>query len=132
MRLAPRPSRGVRRVRASCVALTLALSLLGCQRRPPVGPAPPPPPQSVADLVASGRYHARLGQGLRAEQYFAAALAAGAPRQEALPPLIEVCLRGGRLQSALSHVEAALDASPGDAPLEALAASLRAALEEEP
>jgi Flp pilus assembly protein TadD len=67
---------------------------------------------------------------VRAEQYFAASLAAGAESSALTADLVRVCVRGGRLRSALTHAEPELLRHPRDAALAQLVGGLYFALGE--
>lgn len=70
----------------------------------------------------------RQGESLRAEQYFLAAWADGEELGRVLPLLVASCVRGGRLESALKHVERARRLEPDNPALEFLQAELLRAL----
>jgi tetratricopeptide (TPR) repeat protein len=68
-------------------------------------------------LVEAGEAAEQVGDGVRAEQYYAEALEAGGERRLLTARLIGVCVAGGRLRSALRYAEAALVDAPADARL---------------
>ncbi len=69
---------------------------------------------SAANLLERGRAFAEVGDLTRAEEYLASAIDQGADRREALPLLIDVCVRGGRYRSAIQHAENHLRKQPRD------------------
>ncbi len=84
-------------------------------------------PELAADAVALERQAdrlAELGDGIRAEQYYAAALAHGADVHRVLPRLIRVCVQASRFRAALTHAEPLLRAAPDDAELRFVVATL--------
>jgi hypothetical protein len=109
------------------LGLVACFLFVGCATRPPA--APSVVTIDAAELLLRGDANARVGQGLRAEQYFEAALEAGAPPSEVYPRLLSVCLAGGRLSAALGHVEDALGHAPRDPHLLELRGALESALD---
>jgi tetratricopeptide (TPR) repeat protein len=113
-----------------CPALLLGLALgSGCAA------APPAPPTSPAALerqrvevahafVERGRALGAQGDWLRAEQYFQAALAGGAPAAEVVPELVEACIRSERYRAAAQYARDALKSRPEDQRLRFLLATL--------
>jgi tetratricopeptide (TPR) repeat protein len=65
-------------------------------------------------LVARGRAFAVVGDTTRAEQYYAAALEAGASETEIVPILVEVCIRDGRYRAAVEYAGPYVKRHPGD------------------
>src|SRR5688572_19498479 len=61
--------------------------------------------QSAKNLVERGKAFDELGDGTRAEQYFAAAIAAGADSREVVPMLLRVCVKGGRYRAAAAYAD---------------------------
>jgi tetratricopeptide (TPR) repeat protein len=108
--------------------LCLFFLCLGCAH----GPRRPAPsaPESAASLRSAGLRAEALGDSVRAEQYFAASLAAGAEQGALTADLVRVCVRGGRLRSALAHAEPELLRHPRDAALAQLVGGLYFALGE--
>ena len=85
----------------STVLLLVPLTLVAC------GAPPGPPPQTaraqlkdVALLVQHGNAYAEAGDYTRAEQYFAAALAAGGKPSSVLPHLLKACVASGDVRLA--------------------------------
>lgn len=107
-----------------------ALLLAGCgatQERaaPPAFSAPAVGPD---ELVARGDRAAARGDALRAEQYFALAVAEGADRDRVLPRLLESCLSSLRLRAALNYAEPELRRRPDDVELRLLVATIHLSL----
>ncbi len=75
-------------------------------------------------LVARGREHAETGDLLRAEQYFAAALGAGADDRKVLPLLLRVCVASSHYRYAIDHVEVALARDPTNSRLRFVSGAL--------
>lgn len=65
-------------------------------------------------LVARGQAFAAVGDTTRAEQYYAAALEAGAPDSLVTPLLVEVCVRDGRYRAAIEYAAPYLKRHPND------------------
>jgi tetratricopeptide (TPR) repeat protein len=65
-------------------------------------------------LVELGKAFARVGDLTRAEQYFSAALDAGADGSVVVPMLLQVCIRDGRYRAALEYGELHLRKHPTD------------------
>jgi tetratricopeptide (TPR) repeat protein len=78
--------------------------------------------------LAHGRAFAERGESARAEQYYLAALQAGAVEEEVFSLLLDTCVKQGRLGSAVAYVEARLRKEPSNESLLRLSASLREAL----
>jgi tetratricopeptide (TPR) repeat protein len=70
--------------------------------------------QSPDKLVAGGKAFAAVGDLTRAEQYFAAAIEAGADERAVLPLLVRVCVQDGRYRVAINYCETHLKKHPGD------------------
>jgi len=60
---------------------------------------------AAAELLELGLRFASAGDSVRAEQYLAAALDAGANADRALPALLKVCINAGRFEAAAQHAE---------------------------
>ncbi len=108
---------------ASCSALCLGC---GAQKHAEDVPPIPAEPERLLEL---GLGRERAGDGLRAEQYYEAALALGADPDVIYPRIIAVCLAGGRLSSAFVHVEHALEHAPDEPHLLSLRDALGRALQ---
>ncbi|EYF06572.1 hypothetical protein [Chondromyces apiculatus] len=117
-----------------CVVLAAATSSVGCGSTSGQGDQVP---ESVQKARAARQPERLLEQGLafaraqdytRAEQYLSAALAAGAPAEKALPPLIRACVAENRFRAALTHAEPQLRKSPQDHRLRFVVASLHASV----
>jgi len=81
-------------------------------------------------LVEIGKAFAKMGDLTRAEQYFAAALDAGADGRVVVPMLVTVCIRDGRYRAALEYGEAHLTKHPSDARTRFVVATVYAGLGE--
>jgi tetratricopeptide (TPR) repeat protein len=103
-------------VHLTCIGVALAW-LAGCA----TGPTKPPEPST---LFRQGLTADRQGDGVRAEQYIAASLEQGHSTREALPALLEICVRSGRYETALHYARRQLMQTPADWPLRHLAATL--------
>lgn len=103
---------------------------------------PPPPPKGQAEknvktlvdeqspdkLLARGKAFYAAGDLTRAEQYYAAALQAGAPEREVLPLLLRVCVEASRFQVAIEYAEPVLKRHPEDWQLRMVVGALYAAV----
>jgi tetratricopeptide (TPR) repeat protein len=65
-------------------------------------------------LLARGKAFAALGDTTRAEEYYAAALEAGAPDRDVVPLLLEVCVRDQRYRVAIEYARSYIDKHPDD------------------
>lgn len=65
-------------------------------------------------LVTRAKAFAVVGDTTRAEQYYAAALEAGAPDTLVTPLLVEVCVRDGRYRAAIEYAAPYLRRHPTD------------------
>lgn len=81
-------------------------------------------------LVERGKGFYDVGDLTRAEQYFAAALTAGAPEKDVLPLLLRVCVEAKRYRVAIGYAEPVLHKHPDDYRLRMLVASLYAAVDD--
>lgn len=94
-----------------CLLLGVSLCSMGCAHQA-AGP------ETAADLgngkdqatarrelLELGLEFAQAGDAIRGEQYLSAALEAGADPNQALLPLIELCVRAGRLEAAAQYGE---------------------------
>ncbi len=104
----------------------VAIALAGCGGQA-VGE-----PETAADtrsmLMERAAASERQGEALQAEQYWLAAWEQGEDIDVVLPPLLASCIRGGRLESALRHVERAGRLRPNDPAFLHLQAELLRAL----
>jgi tetratricopeptide (TPR) repeat protein len=107
----------------------IALALFAACAEAPAKPtgAPGDPLKSVppAELYRRGIALGEAGDLIRAEQYLAAAIDRGFPAEQALPPLMRVCLASSRLRAALSHAEPYLEDHPDAWSLRYLVASIQ-------
>lgn len=65
-------------------------------------------------LLARGKAFAAVGDTTRAEEYYAAALEAGAPDKEVIPLLLEVCVRDSRYRAAIEYARSYVNRHPDD------------------
>lgn len=93
--------------------------------RPAAGTHPSVP--TVPELVDRGRAFAGVGDLTRAEQYFSAAIAAGADPRRTMPLLVHTCIRAGRYRVASDYVAQELRRDPEDLRLRRLHGLLEAA-----
>ena len=114
--------------------LLLLAALVGC--------GPPPPPKGEAQrnvktladesskekLLERGKAFHAAGDLTRAEQYYAAAIQAGASEKDVLPLLLRVCVEANRLQVAIEYAEPVLKKHPEDWKLRMVVASLYSAV----
>ena len=123
--------------RTSLLALALAAACgAGCARQPgsklKTGMETMRREESAQKLYERGRAFAQVGDLVRAEQYLAAALDAGADARKALPLLLHVCIEGQRYRVALDYAEDHLRKHPDDQRLRFLVGSLYAAIGDTP
>lgn len=76
------------------------------------------------ELFRRGIALGHAGDLIRAEQYLAAAIDRGYPAEQALPPLLRVCVASSRLRAALGHAEPYLRRHPDAWSLRYLVASI--------
>jgi tetratricopeptide (TPR) repeat protein len=99
-------------LRTSVVLLSLYLA--GCSASSATTPATPDadPGAAAQALFERGMQFEREGDSVRAEQYLAGALREGYDWEQALPPLLRVCLTGSRLRAGLNYAAPYLKAHP--------------------
>lgn len=99
-------------LRTSVVLLSLCLT--ACSAAPAVAPATAEtnPTAAAQALFERGMQFEKEGDSVRAEQYLAGALREGYDWEQALPPLLRVCLTGSRLRAALNYATPYLKAHP--------------------
>ncbi len=109
-------------------AVVGALVAVGCgaPASQPAKSAASSPLKDPAVLVEQAEAHARGGDFTRAQQYFAAAIAAGAKSKAVLPGLLKACIASGDLRLATEYAENELSRNPDDAHLRFLAGALEA------
>ncbi len=90
------------------------------------------PLRDPAVLFRQGDAFAADGDFTRAQQYFAAAIAAGGKSNEILPHLLEACIAAGDLRLASEYAENELARRPDDANLRFLAGALQARIGNRP
>lgn len=121
----------VRRAVSASSRAALVLCALGCASRP-AGP----PPGDPLDLVSAetlfrlGQELDEVGDSIRAEQYFSAALERGYPEAEVIPAILGVCVRASRFGDALDYAEPYLERHPEEWALATLVASIYMGLEQ--
>lgn len=104
------------------------LLISGCAEKASQAKSPPSAPSQSQHWLEQGRELSRLGQSVRAEQYLLAAWDAGASVDEVAPLLIEVCVKDGRLRSALFYVARVRRMQPSNTAILQLSATLHSAL----
>lgn len=99
-------------LRTSVVLLSLCLT--ACSAAPAAAPATPETDHAAAAqaLFERGMQFEKEGDSVRAEQYLAGALREGYDWEQALPPLLRVCLTGSRLRAALNYATPYLKTHP--------------------
>lgn len=83
-------------------------------------------------LVRQGEAFAADGDFTRAQQYFAAAIAAGGKSNEILPHLLEACVAAGDLRLASEYAENELARRPDDSNLRFVTGALQARIGNRP
>jgi len=79
-------------------------------------------------LIQQGNLALEAGDFTRAEQYYAAALTAGADSKRVMPSLLKACVASGHLRLASEYAEADLARNPQDANLRFLTGAIHASL----
>lgn len=79
-------------------------------------------------LVARGRVFAAAGDDARAEEYFVAALDAGASSEHVIGPLLAACVHAGKLRVAAQYARGHLERHPADVRTRTVLGTLHAAL----
>lgn len=79
-------------------------------------------------LVEKGRAFAEAGDILRAQEYFAASLKAGADEKVVLPMLLRVCVAERNYRLAIEYAESALTRDPKNSRLRLLSGTLHASV----
>lgn len=119
------------RERFPALSLVAVMSLpLGCGQSSSKPPrtAAEEKAETAASLVEQGRAYAEIGDGLRAQEYFASALKAGADEKVVLPLLLRACVSQKNYRLAAEYAEAALAREPRNARLRLLAGTLHASV----
>lgn len=110
--------------------LLLGLLVVGCGRtglgaHEPVNTSKGTPPErDPALLLEQGRAYQQMGDSLRAQQYFAAAIKVGADEGVAFPLLLRACVEQKNYRLAVEYAEAALSRHPKNARLRFLTGAL--------
>ncbi len=113
----------------SAIAITTALFAVGCGTTlngPSKKNAQTSPLKDPAVLVEHGEAFAANGDFTRAQQYYAAAIAAGGKSRAILPQLLKACIAAGDLRLATEYAENELARNPDDAHLRFLTGALQA------
>ena len=118
----------------STFVVIAALSAVGCggalnASKTNAGPSPLKDP---ALLAQQGEAFAANGDFTRAQQYYAAAIAAGAKSRAILPHLLKACIASGDLRLAAEYAENELARNPDDAHLRFLTGALQAQIGNRP
>ena len=94
--------------------MLLSLCLTACGAAPTATPATSQtdPGAAAQALFDRGMQLEKEGDSVRAEQYLAGALREGYDWEQALPPLLRVCLTGSRLRAALNYATPYVKAHP--------------------
>jgi len=113
----------------SVFVVSTALVTVGCganaiERQKPGAAMAPLKDQKL--LVQQGEAYAEAGDFTRAQQYYAAALAAGAKSSVILPHLLRACIAAGDLRLASEYAETELARNPDNARLRFVAGALHA------
>jgi tetratricopeptide (TPR) repeat protein len=90
------------------------------------------PLKDSAALVEQGEAFAQNGDFTRAQQYYAAAIAAGGKSSAILPKLLVACIAGGDLRLATEYAENELSRNPDDAHLRFVTGALEAQIGNRP
>ena len=119
----------------SSFAVVTAVFAVGCGStlNGPSKTAPGASPlKDPAALVEEGEAFAQNGDFTRAQQYFAAAIAAGGKSKAILPRLLKACIAGGDLRLASEYAENELARNPDDAHLRFVTGALQAQIGNRP
>jgi tetratricopeptide (TPR) repeat protein len=115
----------IRRTRASFVApLALLVCACGAHAADVATKGKVPDDRNPQLLLERGKAFAETGDMVRAEQYLAAALAAGADEHSVMPPLLHVCVASRHYRLGVEYAEVVLAHNPSDARLRFLAGAL--------
>lgn len=108
---------------------TVALAATGCganaieQKKPSAAMSPL---KDSALLAQQGEQYAEAGDFTRAQQYYAAAIAAGGKSSVILPHLLRACIAAGDVRLASEYAETELSRNPDNARLRFLTGALHA------
>jgi tetratricopeptide (TPR) repeat protein len=113
--------------------IALVVLLAACGHASPSGPDGEPPADPIADVAPDELYRrgvalAQRGDLVRAEQYLAAALDRGFPKERGVPVLLRVCVASSRLSTALGYATPYLEEHPNDWSLRHLVATIHLGL----
>jgi tetratricopeptide (TPR) repeat protein len=84
----------------------------------------------VDKLIDRGKAFMIVGDTTRAEQYFAAAIRAGADERKVIPLLLTVCAQDGRYRVAIQYAETYLKSHPNDLSVRFVLGTLYSAVNE--
>jgi len=108
-----------------------ALLAAGCAARAPAARVSTlPEDRDPAFLVDQGKRFASIGDTVRAEQYLAAAMRAGADETVVMPVFLRVCVAAKHYRLAVEYADAALARHPADARLRFLTGALHVSVGE--
>ncbi len=118
----------------SAFVVVTALSAVGCGSTVsgPTKNGAASPLKNPSVLVEQGESFAEGGDFTRAQQYYAAAIAAGGKSSKILPQLLKACIAAGDLRLASEYAEAELSRNPDDSHLRFLAGALAAQIGNRP
>jgi tetratricopeptide (TPR) repeat protein len=104
-------------------------ALAGCGAAPATAPTQEHSENAkAAFLLEQGRAFAEAGDSLRAQQYFAGALKAGADENVVMPLLLRACIAQRNYRLAAEYADAALARKPKNARLRLLSGTLHGSL----
>jgi tetratricopeptide (TPR) repeat protein len=106
------------------------LALAGCAHTPEPKPASAAEEKAknAAMLLEHGRAFAEMGDEVRAQEYFAAALKAGADEKVVMPLLLRACIAQRNYRLAIEYAESSLAKDPHNARLRLLSGTLHASI----
>lgn len=112
----------------SAIAVVTAVFAVGCgttlnKTTKATATSPLKDPSALAE---QGEAYAANGDFTRAQQYYAAAIAAGGKSKAILPQLLKACIAAGDLRLATEYAETELSRDPEDAHLRFLTGALQA------
>jgi tetratricopeptide (TPR) repeat protein len=119
----------------SMLAVVTALFAVGCGaslKEQPMKNGHSSPLKDPDLLVQQGDDYSANGDFTRAQQYFAAALAAGGKSSAILPKLLKACIAAGDLRLASEYAETELARHPEDAHLRFVTGALLAQIGNQP
>jgi tetratricopeptide (TPR) repeat protein len=111
-----------------CLGLALAVACGGSDPAPKSAAEEQAEQSSAVAFFERGKRLAEAGDSVRAEQYLSAAVRKGYPMEQVLPWLMQVCLSGSRLRSALNYALPYLDQHPEALELRQVVATIHLSL----